>query len=48
MKHFSLRVLEFFRNHDVVMYALPARTIGKKQPYDTGIFAPSNFMPTGP
>ena len=39
--HLSLRVLEFFHDRNVVLYALPADTSGKTQPLDCVVFGAS-------
>ena len=34
----SLRVLEHFQRHNIIVYAIPAHSSGKLQPCDTGLF----------
>lgn len=36
--HIALRVLDLFRDNEVVLYALPAHTSGKTQPLDASLF----------
>lgn len=37
-RHMTLLVLENLSTHGVIVYALPAKTSGKTQPCDTGVF----------